>query len=72
MLLGPCDELRTGVQDLKAVKFSEFVLMSGIEESSLLKESTVTLCSVRWHSIETALQHVLNTVTAELCSLKLQ
>lgn len=62
VLLGSCDYLGTGVQDLKAVKFSEFVHMSEIEERSLLKENTVTVCSVEWHSILTTVCEVkINT-----------
>lgn len=34
VVTGSCDELHTGVQDLKAVQFSKFVHMSGIEEKS--------------------------------------
>lgn len=30
-VMGSCDELHTGMQNLKAVKFSKFVHMSGID-----------------------------------------
>ena len=65
-LLGSCDYLGTGVQDLKAVKFSKFVHVSAIEERSLLKENAVTVCSAGWHSVETTVCELkINTFSTQ-------